>query len=223
MSTRRIVFAIFLAGSIVIASTAASQEPAATARQIEVTEIGTVHSLPSPMLDVLGSVTPGQRFTVYATSGPEWYKIDFNGKVGYIPKAIAKLMPRTTAPRPQTPAKPSEQAIAKSQPEAAAQLAKPTQRQAKPPAVTSEKKPMPAAEQPVEQKLDAEDAEPVSVAPPTEVTGKAEPLEVTAKSGSHATRWLIIGAAIFVVLVFLLIHFERPEESANEFLHHKPS
>jgi hypothetical protein len=88
----RAFFTLFLTSVSILAMRSLGQVQTAPTRQIEVTEIGTVHSLPSQLLDVLGTVKPGERYTLLARSGPDWYKIDFNGKNGYIPKAIAKLV-----------------------------------------------------------------------------------------------------------------------------------
>jgi hypothetical protein len=206
-----------LAGCLIFAFTAFAQQPAAS-KQIEVVEIGAVHSLPSPMLDVLGSVTPGERFTVYATSGPDWYKIDFHGKVGYIPRAICKMVPRVSQP-PVAPARVRETPTP--QPGADKTIAA-KQPVSKPAAVKSTKPVTPATEKPADAVMESENTEPVAVVPPIEVTGDAEPFQVEAESESNLTIWLIVGAAVFVGLILLLIHFERPEESANDFLHHHP-
>ena len=218
MLARRVFLAILLAGSFIVARTAFAQQPAAS-KQIEVVEIGTVHSLPSPMLDVLGSVTPGERFTVYATSGPDWYKIDFHGKTGYIPRAICKMATRVSQ-SPIAPARvretPTPQPVTADKTVAASKLA------SKPAAVKSTKPVAPATEKSAESVLKSENTEPISVVPPMEVTEDAVPVQVEAESGSHLMIWLIVGGVVFVGLIFLLIHFERPEESANDFLHHHP-
>jgi uncharacterized protein YgiM (DUF1202 family) len=208
---------MFLAGCFVFVTSSAGQEPSALTRQIETIDIGTVHSLPSPLLDVIGTVRPGERFTVYATSGPDWYKIDFHGKVGYIPRAITKLMPRA---KPQ-PAK----AVAEAKPEAVAVTppvaAKPAE--AKPQPKPRTKTAGPETKKTADRAPEPASTEPIDVAPLTEVTAEGVPVEVVAESKSHAIYWLIGGAALFVVLILVLIHFEHPEESPNEFLHHHPT
>ncbi len=234
MLAHRFFIAILLAGSFIVARTAFAQQPAASAplhkqakeaergsKQIEVVEIGTVHSLPSPMLDVLGSVTPGEKFTVYATSGPDWYKIDFHGKTGYIPRAICKMATRMSQPPRASDGvrvreTPTPQPATADKTVAASKLA------SKPAVAKSTKPVAPGAEKPAEQILESENTEPVSVEPPMEVTEDAEAIQVEAESGSHLMIWLIVGAVVFVGLIFLLIHFERPEESANDFIHHHP-
>jgi hypothetical protein len=218
MLSRRVFFISVVAGICILAFAASAQQPAA-ARQIEVIDLGTVHSLPSPMLDVLGSVTPGERFTVYATSGPDWYKIDFHGKVGYIPRVIVKLVPRVV----QQPAAPA-QIREKAAPQAAtADKTATAKTPATKPAAATTAKPKPAvAEKPVEPAVESENTEPVAVVPPIEITEDAETIKVEAESGSNLTMWLIIGGVVFVGLILLLIHFERPDESANDFVHHHP-
>lgn len=99
MFLRHVFFALLMASVCTIVARSSGQEQTSATRQIEITEIGTVHSLPSQMLDMIGSVKPGERYTLLARSGLDWYKIDFHGKNGYIPKAITKLVAAKGLPR----------------------------------------------------------------------------------------------------------------------------
>jgi len=185
MFVRRVFFALLLAGAFILVARSSSQEQTAATRQIEATQIGAVHSLPSQLLDVIGSVKPGERYVLLARSGPDWYKIDFHGKIAYIPKAITKLVPRESLPG---------KAAAASAGKAVAEV-----------------------------RHESEATEPIGVVEPREVTAKPEAIEVTAKSGNRTLTWLIAGGVVFLLIIFILARFERPQESPEEMLHERKS
>lgn len=214
MVARRIFFAMSLAGIFIFAVSTSGQEPAVSTRQIEIIQSGTVHVFPSNLYDTLGGVSPGERYTVLARSGPDWYKIDFRGQVGYIPKEITKLLPREKLVQPKVPPRPAVTGVqpAPAKPQDAKALAAKSARTA-----------APVAKKMAEPGVEPEMTQPVDTLSTVQVSSEAAPIEVTAQSGSHATLWLLLGGLIFLVIVVVLVYFLRPEESAEEFLHHRTS
>lgn len=216
MFARRMLFTMCLAGTFVYVVPTAGQEPAASARQVEIIQAGTVHVFPSALYETLGRIDVGERYSVLARSGPEWYKIEFQGQIGYIPKELTKLLPRTAAAEQKPAPKPTG-----AKPPTAPATAKP----AVPKSVQPAAKPArPAAS----RKVGAPAAEPEAIAPvdtlsAVQVSSDAVPVEVTAESGSHATMWLLLGGVGFLIIALVLVHFLRPGESAEESLHHRSS
>ena len=208
MHVRERFFVAALIGVFLWAMSAAGQEQAV--RQIEITEGGTVHSMPSPLVDVVGKVNAGERYTILARSGPEWYKIDFHGQPGYVAKEITKLVPREPAVfvAPQPKPKPA------AAPPPADKTAKPSTPVAKPPATKPAEKPADLEANHVTTPMDTLEGAQVTAEPPA--------TEVTAKSGSHATLWMLGVGVAFLVVILVLVHFLRPEESPEEILHHDP-
>lgn len=210
MFTRRMLFAISLAGTFIFVVPVAGQEPTASQREIEIIQSGTVHVFPSTLYDTIGRVDAGQRYTVLARSGSDWYKIDFHGQAGYIAKALTKLAPRVATPvqkpGPQPPA-----------------MAAPARTATTGPVPTQSQAPRTAKPAQKAAAVEAEVTVPVDTLSTVQVSSDAVPVEVSAQSGSHAMTYLLVGGVAFLIVILVMVHFLRPEESAEEFLHHRTS